>query len=294
MSGQSPAELISKNSKLVPVPPVVNRLYALLNNLGVATEKDIAHVVSEDAELSNRLLKIINSPLYNFSNRIDTISMSVNLMGARQICELVFAAAIIRQFKQSNIDSRFDLETFWNHSITSAVAARMFSLNLTLQESGQYFLAGLLHDVGKLVMYLLLPNDSEKLNRLLMDNNTNIQNAERQVFGFDHATLGAELLRFWHFPDSLIASVAHHHSLPEDDELLTGAAVVHMANVVANNLAAPISADDDNIADPRAIDTLGLDNAIMEKVYEDTYEVMDDLLQLFYYENAALYQPASA
>lgn len=262
--------------------------------MAVATEKDIAHVVSEDKELSNRLLKIINSPLYKFPKHIDTVSMSVNLVGAHQVCELVFAAAIIRQFNQSNISSQFDLETFWNHSITSAIAARMIDINLALQEYDQYFLAGLLHDVGKLVMYLLLPNDCVKLNRLLTNNSIDLQIAEKQVFGFDHATLGAELLKSWYFSDSLIASVAHHHVLPEDDEFLTGSAVVHMANVVANNLTAPISADDDNIADPRAIDTLGLDNVLMEKVYEDTYEVMDDLLQLFYYENAALYQPASA
>jgi len=194
---------------------------------------------------------------------------------------------IVKQFSSKKATQHFDMEAFWCHSITAATAARMLAKSLNLGDIEQYFIMGLLHDIGKMVMQMLLPVESKKLQTSLQGNPGRIFQAEQEIFGFDHAQLGAELLRAWHFPDSLIHAVSQHHRMQTDCLNNAGAAITHIANVVANNLYAPISADDDNVLDPDALTILGLTTDMLEGVYEDTYVHMDDLLQILYYSNAA-------
>lgn len=282
----STSDLINKNIKLLSLPAVVAKLNELLLN-PVSTTDEITRTISQDAVLSARLLKIVNSPFYQFPTKIDTISMAITILGTRQLRNLVLSSTVIKQFSQHTDSEFFDLESFWCHSITSAIAARMIALNLGMADAEQYFVAGLLHDIGKMIMSNLLPAESKKLHTELEKNATRAFEAEKMIFGFDHATLGADLLKSWHFPDSLIQPIKLHHKLQDDSEHLQGAAIVHIANVVANNLYTPISIDDDNVLDPRAMDALELSNEMLEKIHEDTYSHMDELLQVLYYENVA-------
>lgn len=282
----SPRELVNQNIKLVSLPAIVSKLNEQLLD-PKATTDDITHTISQDAVLSVRLLKIVNSPFYQFPTKIDTISMAIAILGTRQLRDLVLSSAVIRQFSNSVNKKDFDVDAFWSHSITAAIASQMIALNLALPDSEQYFIAGLLHDIGKMIMSTLLPEESKKLETELNKNTVKVCEAENKIFGFDHAILGAELLRSWHFPDSLIEPIRQHHKLQDDSEYLKGAAIVHIADVVANNLYAPISVDDDNVLDPRAMDALGFSDEMLEKVHEDTYNHMDDLLQVLYHENVA-------
>lgn len=285
MLNMSPDQLIDSNIKLVSLPAIVAHVNQLANDPS-ASAADIAYAIGQDPALTARLLKIVNSPFYRFPSQIDTLSMAVTVLGTRQLRDLVIAAAIIKRF-QSKIDPAFNIEVFWCHSITCAIAARNIALKLMLANSERFFVAGLLHDIGKMVMYLLLPNESFKLLKEMEKPDCDIENIEHNIFGFTHDDVGVALLTAWHFPESLIAPIRAHVALEGPDQYLKDAALIHLANNIANNLQAPISRDDDTMLNPKAIDLLQLTPEMIETVYEETYRHMDVLLEIFYYDIAA-------
>jgi putative nucleotidyltransferase with HDIG domain len=208
------------------------------------------------------------------------------VLGTRQLRDLVIAAAIIKRF-QSKIDPAFDIEVFWCHSITTAIASRLLALKLMLANTERFFVTGLLHDIGKMVMYLTLPNESINLLKLLKKPDCDVVNAERQVFGFTHDDIGVALMSAWHFPESVIEPVRGHVTLKSPEQYIKDAALLHVANNIANNMQAPISRDDDTVLNPKALELLQLTPAIIEAVYEETYRHLDELLEIFYYDIAA-------
>ena len=144
-----------------------------------------------------------------------------------------------------------------------------------------------MHDIGKMVMYLLLPNESIKLLKELDKPDCDINNVERSLFGFTHDEVGVALMTAWHFPESLVEPVRTHMSLDGTGQYSKDAALIHIANNIANNLQSPISRDDDAVLNPKAIELLQLTPEIIEEVYEETYRHMDVLLEIFYYDIAA-------
>lgn len=285
MLNMSPEQLINSNIKLVSLPAIVAQVNALAND-PTASAADIAHAIGQDTALTARLLKIVNSPFYRFPSQIDTLSMAVTVLGTRQLRDLVIAAAIIKRF-QSKMDPAFNLEVFWCHSITTAIAARLIALKLSLPNSERFFVAALLHDIGKMVMYLLLPNESIKLIKALEQPDCDSENIEHDIFGFTHDDVGVALLTSWHFPESLIAPIRFHVGLDAGADYAKDAAILHLANNIANNLQPPISRDDDTMLNPKAIELLQLTPEVIEAVYEETFQHLDALLEILYYEIAA-------
>lgn len=284
MSTVSLAELVKKNQDRVALPAIVSKLNKLLNNPSLSVE-ELIHTINQDAALSSNVLKIINSPFYAFPTSVDSINAASTLLGTQQLRDMVTSTAIIKEFSNHKTLPHFDLEPFWCHSITAAIAARMTSLSLNLRDTEQYFVMGLLHDIGKIAMYLLFPTETKQLQMALEKESASAGHAEQSIFGFDHAMLGAELLNAWHFPETVVAGVAQHHSLQANSTFSNAAAITHLANVVANNLYAPVSTDDDNLLDPTALEILNLGSEKLEGIYEDTYTHMDEMLQLLYYDN---------
>jgi putative nucleotidyltransferase with HDIG domain len=278
-------ELVKKNIQLVSLPEIVIRLNSLINDPN-ASATDIAKVISQDPALTARLLKIVNSPLYNLQQKIDSVNNAVNILGTRQLRDLIIAATVIKRFRK-NIDAIFDLETFWCHSIATGIAARTIATQLKQPNTERLFIAGLLHDMGKMVMFLLLPNESVQFLKACQNQKLHLQATEQQVFGFTHAQLGAELLRTWQFPESMIESTAFHHNPDEAKHFPQDAAIVHLANAIANDIQAPVSPDDDTLLNEAAITLLGLDQHTIEAFHETVYAQLDEVLKVLYYEMAA-------
>lgn len=280
----SPEQLIASNIKLISLPAIVDQINQLVNDPS-ASAADIADAVDQDATLAARLLQIVNSPFYCFPSRNDTLSMAVTVLGNQPLLDLVIAAAIIKRFK-IDIDPAFNTEIFWCHSITTAIVARRLALKLRLPNPEHFFVTGVLHDIGKIVLYLTMPNESITLLEKLQKPDCDIDNIERRLFGFTHDDVAVALLSAWHFPESIIAPIRGHVLLEEAEPLLKHAALLHLANNIANNMQAPVSRDDDTVLNPRAIELLQLTPDSVEAIYEETYRHLDELLEIFYYDVA--------
>lgn len=282
MPTMSAQELVNSQIELISLPSIVSTINEMLTN-PTASAADIAECISQDPALTFRLLKIVNSPLYNFPSKIETVSMATTVLGTRQLHDLVIATTVVKKFKSSN-DSNFDIETFWCHSIATALAARTIAQDRKIHNSERIFIGGLLHDIGKMLMSLLLPAPTNELNKA---NSRFITNNEKRIFGFSHDQLGECLLNSWDFPDTLAMPIRHHHDLLCPDKYKTDTAIIHIGNVIANNIQAPISLDDDTLLNPVALEILHMDERRVEPYYETVYRLLDDLLQTLYYDIAA-------
>lgn len=278
-------ELISQNTRLVSLPEIVHRINSLIND-PAASATDIAKTIGQDPALTARLLKIANSPLYSLNHKIDSLTDAVNLLGTRQLRDLVIANAVIQRFGKASSNA-MDIETFWCHSITTGIAARVIATELRLNNTERFFIAGLLHDIGKMIMALLLPNECIVLRKTLARPGTDINTSEQQLFGFNHAQVGAELLRAWNFPDSLIEACMCHHQPEQAKKYSQEATIVHIANVIANNLQTAISLDDDTLLNQRTLKLLGITPGMLEQFHERVYQQFDEVLQTLFYDVAA-------
>lgn len=282
MPSLSAQELVNSNVELVSLPAIVTKVNDLLNS-PTASAADIAELISQDPGLTLRLLKMVNSPFYNFPSKIETVSMAITVLGINQLRDLLIATTLVNRFK-SKPDTDFDIETFWCHSITTGLAARTIALNRKIPNSERLFIAGLLHDIGKMLMALLLPMHYAELNQSYLQST---KANESDIFGFNHDELGECLLNTWHFPSTIATPIRHHHDLQSADMYKTDTAILHIGNVIANNIQAPVSPDDDTLLNPLALKTLNMDERDIEPYYESVYQLLDQLLETLYYDIAA-------
>lgn len=229
-----PKTLVSGFVHLTSLPEIHQRIAAKLESPDFSMD-ELGQLVSQDPGLSARLLKIANSPFYGFPSYVDTISRAITLIGSRDLNDIILATSVTRLF--NGIPNQLvDMDSFWRHSIYAAVAARQISIYLQDNAGRERcFLIGLLHDVGSLLLYNKIPKLAQEALLRSRSNRIDLRQAELEVIGFDHAQLGAELLRAWRLPPSLITAVEFHHQPELAPDHGRHAEIAFLANSLANS-----------------------------------------------------------
>lgn len=232
MTPREPKALIAQAPEVPSLPDIFIRLDQAINDPRCSLS-DISHIIGSDTGLSARLLRLANSAFYSFPAKIDTITRALTLVGTRQLRDLVLATAVIRTFKK--VPPRLaDMDAFWRHSVAVGVAARIIAIYQREVNVEHYYVAGILHDIGRLVQYLLIPDECVMCYEIANSRTLPLYQAEREHLGFDHADTGHALLAEWNLPTSLIDPVAHHHRPSQSVAYPREAAVLHLADIVAN------------------------------------------------------------
>lgn len=229
-------ELVQDVNKLVSLPEVCTRIHQMLEDPRY-TSKDIGHVLSQDVDLTARLLKIVNSSFYGFPARIDTINRAITVVGNSELLVLVLATSAVMTFKNIPADL-MNMATFWRHSVFTGVIARLLAAHCNVLHSERLFVSGLLHDIGKLVILYKLPDSARQVLEASQNNADNIDvnesfEQEEKILGFNHATVGMEMLKVWNLPESLQIAVGYHHSPQQAPSSELEAAIVHLGNILA-------------------------------------------------------------
>ncbi len=236
----SPEALLRDEPKLVSPPEVYLRINEVLRN-PASTVEDAAASIGSDPGLSAKLLRLVNSSFYGrtmravqgrFPAKVDSLSRAVMVVGARQLTTLALGVSVLPLFQ--DIPSRFvNMRLFWEHSVGCAVAAQAIAAATGQGNPETAFVAGLLHDIGRVVIFKQAPLRAASAMRRAMAEGAPLYESERMVLGFDHAALGGHLLQKWQFPANLEKMVRFHHDL-EEPLFIEEPAVIHLADCIAN------------------------------------------------------------
>ncbi len=226
-------EEVLKDKVILPSLPVIfTQLNEAVNNPRMSIS-DIGRIICEDVGLSARLLKIANSAMYGFPAKIDTISRAVTIIGTQQLRDLALATVVLKFFKgiPRNL---IDLEKFWQHSIACGITARILATYRRESNVERFFMAGMLHDVGRLVLCLKCPDQMRECLSHAQNNVSLLVDAEREIIGTDHAAVGGALVRLWNLPPSLEEVVLHHHTPSLAERHPTDTVIIHVADIIAH------------------------------------------------------------
>ena len=181
-SRMTPESLLQGAVKLPSLPEVFLRLDEAISSPRCSIG-DIGDILQDDTALCSRLLRIANSPFYSFPSKIDTITRALTLVGTQQLRDLVLATSVMKVFRDIPADL-INMEMFWRHCIATGVAARVIATYLR-ESNGEYFyVMGLLHDIGYLMIYTRLPNEAEKILTQSKESESLVYELEKEALGF--------------------------------------------------------------------------------------------------------------
>jgi putative nucleotidyltransferase with HDIG domain len=266
MTPPSLDEVLADIRRLPSLPDVVSELIAILENESANIEQ-LAEGIAKDLSLAARALRVANSPFYAAQNRVASIHDAIVILGFRAVGSLVTAALLTGYFPPTS-NTRFDHAAFWRHSIGVALYARILARHAGLDPEAA-FTAGLLHDIGVLVLLSARARDFEEVLALRERSDCELAQAERELFGFDHARVGEALALHWRFPPDIVHAVAMHLA-PADATRASLGDVTHVANVLANAL--DLAGRPDTLVsplDPGAWRRLGLDAQDLKGLFGD-------------------------
>ncbi len=275
----TPDSLVKKSLELVSPPSTYSQLNELLKDPNSSVD-DISAVINTDPALVTRLLKVVNSPFYGFPSQISTISRAITIIGTRELINLVLATSVINAFKGIPTDL-IDMRTFWRHSLASAIAAKALAKQCGYRSTERYFIAGLLQNIGSLVLYQTIPEIAKEALNSARYGHEVIFKAEQRLLGFDHADLGAALIKAWRLPSSLAETVQYHHDPAGATEFPVEVAIVHIADIIVSS-AQLGHAGDPHVPplSPEAWTLLGLDTADIPSMLDDINEQLDELTSI--------------
>lgn len=268
--------LVNKSLDLVSPPNTYIQLNKLLQDPDSAID-DISAVINTDPALATRLLRIVNSPFYGFPSQINTISRAITIIGTRELTHLVLATSVINAFKGIP-ESLVNMDQFWRHSFATAITAQLLAEECGQHATERFFIAGLLHNIGSLVLYQSMPELAGEAIRSAEFGHEVLFKAEQRVIGFDHTDVGYALARAWHLPHSLQEVARYHHSPSEAEDFPIDVAIVHIADVLVSSV--PFGHSGDNHVpplDPAAWDLLALNEVQMPMLLQQVDEQIDRL-----------------
>lgn len=274
--------LASEVTELVTFPDIAFRINDLLNDEN-SSAWDIGALIEQDPGLASALLRIANSPIYNAGVPVTAIDRAVTVVGAREVRDLAFGVCA-KSALEGIPNELVEMKDFWSHSLYCAAAAKSIAKVLRIRSRDSLFMAGLLHDVGQLVMFSQRPEQSRRSLELALEKSDGRQSAsaEREVFGFDHTAVGSELVAAWTLPPYLASVTRHHHDPDAMASPETTVDIVHIANSIG--ILAELDCeelDDAPEIAPGAAERVELTEDVYAEVIAMTHETVAELKGVF-------------
>lgn len=225
--------LVKDIQGLVSLPEVALKINKMVDDPNTSVD-DVGKLISQDPALTIRVLAIANSPYYGFSAEISTIARAVTVLGTKQVTDVVLSTATTNAFAGISIDL-ISVDDFWYHSLYCGLLAQELSCKHNPPLRDSMFVAGLLHDIGHLVMLNKIPEQlQDALLRTVQGESLPLYIEEQEVIGFDHAQVGGELARAWNLPAYLEECIEFHHEPQKAKDFKLEVALIHIANAVAS------------------------------------------------------------
>ncbi len=227
---------VVSNIRNLPTPPIVfHQIQKVINDPNVNASQ-IATILAEDPAMSVKVLKLTNSAFYGLSREIDSVKQAVVVVGLEAVKNLVLSASVLDMFKGNDTDQEFQ-DRFWRHSLATAFCCRLLARRVKtrgIADPDAAFSAGLLHDVGKMVVCCFLPEEQAQFKEAReADRECADHEIEQRLFGYTHADIGGFLAVHWKIPQKLANAITSHHCFGQVDAEDPVSHIVYLGNYLA-------------------------------------------------------------
>jgi putative nucleotidyltransferase with HDIG domain len=269
---ESPPSLVEQLDNLAelrPIPAVASRLLSACNDPN-SDAKTLVEIIQCDPVISMRMLSVANSAMFGFSREIQTVQQAIVLLGFRAVRDMALSMGLCESFQDSagHCDAR---DALWQHSLACAAIARLLAKHVPGVGPEEAFLAGIVHDIGKLVFYDLAPDEYRRLTESVEE--AAILHAENASFGITHEQIGQRCGELWGLPDAINRTIGSHHNLEAaaDNEALH--ALVSLADVLSKAWGIGAKEDPSFSASEAVVQSrLPLDEEALERIRQQATE----------------------
>jgi len=261
-------------TELISLPEVYLKLRRLMDDPN-SDIYDFAEVISVDPNLSSRVLKVVNSAYFGFPEPVDSIARAVNMLGIGQLHNMVLGISAMSSLEMPN--DIMPLNTFWRASLFAGVLARLLGERMKLATSEHLFIAGLLHEIGHLVLYSKFPLQALAARQIADQQGKQIHEAEMQLLGCHYGDIGAMLMANWNLPDNL-QTLTRNQPVPADaDALKIETTLMHLAHACAYIEATDSDSAADTSFDAEIQALTGLSQMEFEYSLEEARSISADM-----------------
>ncbi len=254
---------------LPTIPGALKKLLKVLENQKVSLN-EISSFVSSDPVIATKVLRMVNSPIYGFPGRISSVSQAVILLGLNVIKGLLLGVSVFELMQRSMVG-------LWEHSMGCAVAARVIAKKKGLKEPEEVSIAGLLHDIGKVVLILQFQEHYEYATKEAEDKGIIISEAEKNIFTITHADAGTWMTQKWRFPANLTDVINYHHKPHLSKLAPVETAIVHVSDILIRARGFGFAGDNMiPVMNPVAWESLNMTESDLKDVYKEIDDSMED------------------
>lgn len=272
--------LVSEVTQLASLPDIYYRLEEAINHPHMSLDH-VGRIIGSDPNLAGRLLRIANSAFFGYPGRFDDIGRAVTAVGTQQLKDLVLATTVVRLFKDMPV-GRVSMRSFWEHSVACGIVARSIATYRREANVERLYVAGLLHDVGRLLLFMRRPEIMRDLLSGAETEDRLLYQLEYEALGFDHAAVGGALLQVWHVPESLSEPVSWHHVPEGAQHYPVEASIVHVADIIVHGLR--IGGTGEQFVPPlstEAWNRIGIPDGALPEIIERSEQQHQDAVSLF-------------
>ena len=268
--------VLKRVQALPPLPTSAMRVIALTKNPATSA-RELENVIGQDPALAAGILRQANSAYYGYARRISSLQEAIVILGFQVIQGLAMSAAIAPLLKTQLVGYEIDQDGLWKHSMLTAMAAKRLCQHRKLPYGDVAFTAGLLHDIGKLIISIYVQEVGDYLLKKVNDAKLPYVELEEKVIGYNHATVGGFLAKNWNLPEDLVEAISYHHAPSSAQNYVELASVIHVANGLASLLG--IGGGVDSFLNPiqqKTLDLLTLKESDLELLMADLGEFLVD------------------
>ena len=231
--------LLLYDSELSSLPEIFIRVSELLDDEN-SSSVQIGQVVETDPSLTSRILKMVNSAYYGFQNNVASISQAISILGRDRIRQILLGAVLGGVF--GNMKNKvFFMEDYWHHSVKTAILSRLLCKQSNISDEAEsLFTAGLLHEIGRLILVQKMPELSMEVQQAVETQGEDIYQAEQRIFGYTHCEVGAAFITHWGLPDMLAEITRNHNTPNKAEQYVEEVKIVNLAKNISF-LISPIS-----------------------------------------------------
>ncbi|OIO63909.1 MAG: hypothetical protein AUJ47_04755 [Candidatus Marinimicrobia bacterium CG1_02_48_14] len=228
---------IEELHNLPTVPVIATQLLEIISE-DRASVKQLLPIIENDPSLAIKILRVANSAYYGLFKNIDSLQQAVVLIGLSDLYNLVLGFSVIKSFSQHMENSyTLDWNYFWGHCVAVGSIAQLIKTEYRLPMIGNPYALGLLHDIGKLVLFQIVRPEFMEALKIQEERKVSAVEAEMETIGMDHALAGALLAERWHLPDSVIVTMSHHHKIvPEESEYRGIISLITVADYLSHRM----------------------------------------------------------